>query len=499
MKFLAPGFIAAALALGLVPLVAFAVQQGDVVWADAHVMTVLRFTLLQASLSTLLSIIPAVFVARALARQSFPGRHFILALFAVPLSLPAIVAVFGLTALYGASGVLGGIVNLYGLGGIVLAHVFFNLPLATRLLLHAMVTVPTENHRLAAQLNFSPRAVFQHVDWPAITSTLPHVSALVFLLCAGSFVIVLVLGGATATTLEVAIYQSLRMDFDVSRALTLAIVQIVLSAALVLLAARALTMPVENTRLRLHAERFDGQTPRAKLTDCVIIVCAMLLVLPVLISVLLQGAKHIDVNALFVKALLTSLALACASCLLALPLAWGLAQAQARAARWRGSLSALGLAAFIVPPAVLATGWFLAFRAVDGGAILAFVLIACMNALMALPFALTVLAPALKRHLEETDKLCLQLSIAGYNRLRIIDMAALRSPLTQAAMMSFVLSMGDLAAVTLLGAQGLVTLPNLVQQQMGHYQSQAAGGTALILGLICFAMALAAQRIARWT
>jgi thiamine transport system permease protein len=499
MRVIAPVIVVAAIACGLVPLVLYGFQQGGIAWPDAYAWRVTRFTLLQAVLSTLLSVLPAIAVARALARQNFLGRNVLLALLAAPLALPAIVAVFGLTALYGGSGVFGGVFNLYGLGGIVLAHVFFNLPLATRLLLEALESASAESHQLAAQLNFAPAAVFRHVDWPALKPALPRVASLVFLLCASSFVIVLVLGGAQATTLEVAIYQSLRMDFDVPRALSLSLLQIVVSGFLVLVATNALSPNADGPRQKLGVMRFDGRTLAARLFDATTLVVAFLLVLPVLIAITLQGASHIDMGGPFWEALLMSFLIATFSSLLALPLAWGLSHAQARVPAWRGLLSVVGVSAFLVPPAVIATGWFLALRLIDGGAALAWALIALLNALMALPFALTVVGPALQQHLQQTDRLCAQLNITGINRLRLIDVTALRSPLAQAALMVFVLSMGDLAAVTLLGTQGLVTLPSLVQQQMGHYQSAAAGGTALILGIICLFLTFLAQRLARWT
>ena len=50
-------------------------------------------------------------------------------------------------------------------------------------------------------------------------------------------------------------------------------------------------------------------------------------------------------------------------------------------------------------------------------------------------------------------------------------------PLAQACLMAFVLSLGDLAAVTLLGSEGIMTLPSLVRAQMGHYRGQDAQGT----------------------
>src|SRR3546814_17457526 len=55
------------------------------------------------------------------------------------------------------------------------------------------------------------------------------------MLCFTSFAVVLTLGGGPkATTLEVAVYQALRFDFDLGRAVTLALVQLLLCGAIVL-------------------------------------------------------------------------------------------------------------------------------------------------------------------------------------------------------------------------------------------------------------------------
>jgi thiamine transport system permease protein len=498
-KWLAPFFVVTCVAVGLVPLLLYAWQQGGVVLPDGYVWRVLRFTLLQATLSTMFSIIPAVLVARALSRRRFWGRNYLITLLAVPLSLPVIVAIFGMTAVYGAAGVFGGWIDLYSLQGIVLAHVFFNLPLATRLLLENLSSPPAEGHRLAAQLQFSDAAVFQHVDWPVLQPALPRVAALVFLLCAGSFVIVLLFGGPQATTLEVAIYQSLRLDFDVSRALTLTLLQVCLSALLVWAASKTL-LRIEMVKTNaMSAARYDGKSGLARIIDFSSLFALTALVAPILISILTQGVLHLKLTTLMVQATLTSLGIALLSCSLALPLAWAFAHAMMRLPTRQGLLTALSLASYVVPPAVLATGWFLAFRNLDVGIVLAAALIAAMNALMALPFLMTVLTPAVEQAALQHDPLCAQLNIWGWTRFRVIDYPALRSPIAQCVLMTVVLSMGDLTAVTLLGAQGLVTLPALVQQQMGHYQSSDAGGTALVLMAICLGTTFFAQRFGRWT
>ena len=175
---------------------------------------------------------------------------------------------------------LGGIFPLYGLVGIVLAHVFFNLPLAARLLADGLDNVSPESHRLAAQLNFNDWQVWQHVDWPVLRTLLPRLSALIFLLCAASFVIVLTLGGPSATTLEVAIYHALRLDFDVSRALTLSMLQVALSILLVWGAGRLAYASPLLPSLGTTAWRQDGKRRSTMLLDFTALGLAALVVLP---------------------------------------------------------------------------------------------------------------------------------------------------------------------------------------------------------------------------
>ncbi|MEM1235492.1 MAG: thiamine/thiamine pyrophosphate ABC transporter permease ThiP, partial [Pseudomonadota bacterium] len=103
----------------------------------------IRFTLGQALLSAFLSVFFAIPVARALARRRFPGRGVVVSLLGAPFILPVIVAVFGLIAVFGRTGVVNEIgaalglppLAIYGPQGVILAHVFFNMPLATRFLL----------------------------------------------------------------------------------------------------------------------------------------------------------------------------------------------------------------------------------------------------------------------------------------------------------------------------------------------------------------------------
>ena len=138
---IAAGALVVLLILGSVVAVALRAERGaglgSADWAA------LRFTLWQAALSAVFSVAGAIPVARALARRRFRGRGLLITLLGAPFILPVIVAVLGLIMVFGRAGLLNDglaalglpAVSIYGAWGVVLAHVFFNLPLATRMIL----------------------------------------------------------------------------------------------------------------------------------------------------------------------------------------------------------------------------------------------------------------------------------------------------------------------------------------------------------------------------
>ena len=496
----APGYaalalLALALAAGFIPVLRMGLEQG-ISGLDPYVFKVLRFTLLQAGLSTLLSLALGLPLARALARQaSFPGRALLLRLLNLPLALPAIVVIIGIIEVYGAKGWLGGMFDIYGLQGILLAHVFFNVPLAARLILSDLERIPAESWQLSAQLGLRPLATWRLVEWPAIRSGIAGAALLIFLLCASSFAVVLTLGGGPrATTLEVAIYQSLRADFDPQRAAMLALVQLALCATLALIAQGFGGLGASWPVLRLQPRRYDGQATAARLADGAVIILALLLLLPPLAALIAAGLVHIDASALLLRALLTSLALGAASAALAFAISWPLAALAVRSGAWRRIASVAVLSAWIVPPAALATGWFISLIAHAGHSGLAAVLVIAMNALMSLPFVARVLMPALAQSAEAHDRLCLSLGLSGWSRFRLVELPVTKRAIGLSLVMALILSLGDLTAISLFGTQDFVTLPALIYRQMGSYRFDAAIGTALVLGLLVLAFSTLAER-----
>ncbi|WP_439626525.1 thiamine/thiamine pyrophosphate ABC transporter permease [Shinella sp.] len=510
-------FVGAATAM----LLAHAGGGGGAPLFDAYIWRVAQFTLLQATLSTVLSIVLAIPVARALARQrDFWGRVWIIRLSVVPLGLPALVAALGVIEIWGRQGVVNDLlrlaglqnpVSVYGLTGILIAHVFFNLPLAARFLLAALDRIPPEYWLSSANLGMGNGAVFRLIEWPVIRRVLPGIAGLVFMLCATSFTIVLTLGGGpAATTIEVAIYQALRFDFDPQRAVLLAFLQILVTAALLWLISLFGRPPDEGVTAGRAIRRFDGR--RRRVSDGLVIVFFTLFTAAPLAVTVTAGLAadfgRLAVDPLLHRALFTSLAIsfasACLSLAIALPIVLVPRLAETGdaglATRLIGrALPATGSLILLVPPVVVATGWFLVLRLFGETGRFAPAVITVINALMALPFVVRVLEPAYRTHLSRTARLALSLGVTGMHRLRWIDWPALKKPFLTAFAFAMALSLGDLGAVAIFGADGFVTLPWLLFSRMASYRTADAAGIALILGVICLLLTLPSTAADRTT
>ena len=484
------GIVLGAAGAGIVPLLAIGWSDGANSFTP-YLWQVLRFTLLQASLSTLLSLLLGLLAARTLARRQFPGRSLLLRLMLLPQALPAIVVVFSLLALLGNSGLLPNLFPIYGLSGILLAHVFFNMPLAARMLLTRYETIAIERHRLADQLHFNAWERFRHVEWPVIASTVKSAGGLIFLLCAASFAVVLVLGGGPqATTLEVAIFQALRMDFNPGFAALLSLVQVALFTFAIFVTGRTAMQPdLLPSRSR---PVLSSIASKSAMVDALVLSIIALILIPPLVALFISGIAYIQLSKSLWLALLTSGIVGVCAAAIATLLGGFMATLSARSnhALFRSLLTLASLACLLLPPAVIATGWFiiLAPRADVTG--LAPVLVVLLNALVALPFVRALLEPALAQSFAVHDRLCDSLGMTGFDRLRLVELPVLRRPLMLAATMAFIMSLGDLAAITLFGNSDFVTLPALIYRQMGHYEINEAGGTALVLALSCAALTL---------
>ena len=466
----------------------------------------IRFTVVQSVLSAVLSVLLAIPLARALARRQFMGRGVLVTLLGAPFILPVIVAVLGLVTVFGRSGWLNtglamvGLpgVSIYGLHGVVLAHVFFNLPLATRLLLQGWQTIPAERFRLAAQLRLTPASLFRTLEWPLLKQIVPGVAALVFVICLTSFAVALTLGGGPrATTVELAIYQAFKFDFDLGRAASLAVVQLVLAGGAALIALSVIPAISIGGGIDRPVQRWDAESGLQRSLDIGIIVLSALFLLLPLGAVVLRGLAGLSQVPVSVwHAAGTSVYVATISVvvlgLLALPMAGWIAS------RRTGGVEAIGLLGLSASPLMIGTGWFILINPLADPVQLALPVTALVNALMAMPFALRIMVPKLRDTVQDYGRLSESLGMRGWPLWRWLILPRLRAQIGFAAGLTGALSVGDLGVIALFADPERATLPLQMYRLMGAYRMEAAAGAALILLVLALGVFWICDKGGRW-
>ena len=454
----------------------------------------IRFTLWQAALSASLSVALAVPVARALARRDFPGRGLLITLLGAPFILPVIVAVLGLLAVFGRAGILSQVliwtglepVSIYGWQGVIIAHVFFNLPLATRLILQGWLTIPAERFRLAASLGFSPSDTFRVLERPMLREVIPGALLVIFLICLTSFAVALALGGGPrATTVELAIYQAFRFDFDLGKAALLALVQFAMGAGAALIALRVTVPGGMGSGLDRAVTRWDGGIWLRVQDVACITLASLFLVLPLSMIVARGVPGLLSLPTSVIEAAGLSLLVALCSAALCLILALPIA---ALVGRQRSTLiEGVGYLTIAASPLVIGTGLFVMIFPIMDPFALALPVTALVNAAMALPFALRALAPALAGIETDFGPLADQLGLRGWARVRRLWLPRLRRPLGFSGGLAAALSMGDLGVITMFADPQTATLPLQMYRLMGAYRM----GDAAAAGLVLLALSLA--------
>jgi thiamine transport system permease protein len=473
---------------------------------------VLAFSVIQAILSTVLSLVLGIGLALALARRRFPGRDLVLAILGTTMVMPTMVAVFAVFAVYGRSGWLADLLaflgweggfSVFGYPGILIAHVFLNGPFVARITLDGLNQVPAEHWRLATAFGFTPFQIFRHLDWPVLRAELPGIAGLIFLMCFKSFAIVLALGGGPSrSTLEVAIFEALKIDLDFGRVAWLALIQLAICLSMTALLHWAFTRPPVGHTIRSLVRRPDAKNDGLKVLDTVVLAVSALFIAPLAFSVLTGIRNMLDViDVDLLQAFATSLAVAAAAAILACILALALASA---ARRRRIVLRSPRMAAFYdflpdtllaVPPFALTAGLFLMIQRFGDPSTAGLILLPLINGLAAVPFAYRYVAPHLLTTEERYGRVAASLGITGWSKLTIMDWPALKRPLAAGFALAMALSFGDFGIIALFGGTELVTLPYLLYERLGAYRLDEAAAIGLVIVLFAVLLAHASGRL----
>ncbi len=206
-------------------------------------LRIFEFTLYQALLSTLMSFAMGLPGAYLLGRTRFRFKGIFAALSTVPFVMPSISMTLGFISFFGHNGIFNSYFlwpifhvrfePLFTLLGVMMGNAFYNFPL-TMMIVGSAISNLDPVYAEAARIDGASKfKSFLFIEFPIILPSVVSALILTFIYCFTSFAVVLVIGGAQFSTIEVQIYMYLTTLVDFRGAMDLTILQITLIGSVV--------------------------------------------------------------------------------------------------------------------------------------------------------------------------------------------------------------------------------------------------------------------------
>ncbi|MBN1921887.1 MAG: iron ABC transporter permease [Anaerolineae bacterium] len=476
---------------------------------SAGTLRVLGFTFGQALLSTALTLLLGLPGAYIFAHYDFPGKTLLQALATVPFVLPTVVVATAFTALTGSQSEL-----RYTLGAILLAHIFYNVTVILRMVGGFWANLDPHLEQAARTLGASPWNAFREVTLPLLAPALGAAAMLVFIFCFTSFGVILILGGPRFATLEVEIYRQTINFANLPLAAALSLLQIGITLMLTLTYTRlqtGLARPLE-LRPQWATQRRPHHFPEIALVSATVLLLGLLLIAPLLTLITRSFGDGLHYyTALFenprrsifyvppIMAIWNSARFALATTALALflGLLTSLALLRQRLASGGWVLDAL----FMLPLGTSAVTLGLGYLISMGRPPLALrgtpLLIICGHTLVALPFVVRSLLPALQSIRPALREAAATLGAAPIHVFIEVDLPIVRRALAVGSVFAFTVSMGEFGATSMIARPELPTLPIAIYRFLslpGALNYGQALAMSTILMMVCVVGFVAMER-----
>jgi len=448
---------------------------------EARLLRVGWFTLWQATLSTILTLVAAAPLTWAVSTYEFRGRRLATALITVPFVLPTVVVGTAFVSL-GFDG---------SIWAILAAHVFFNTAVVVRTVSTLWSRIDPQLEETARVLGATGWKVFLRVTLPLLKPAIAAAASIVFLFTFTSFGVVLILGGFEFATLEVEIYRQAVTLFDLPLAAALAIVQLVgVTGALYAYSRyqerRTVTWTLERASNRRKPR---GSTRAAVALSVWATIGALSIPLIALVTRSFSGEFY---RAIFVSDPVVGRPIsAVGNSLLFALVATGIAtlvgvMAAAVIAGRRGSLSRwfdltlmlpLGTSAVTIGFGfIVALDWPVDLRASAW-------LVPIAHALVALPFVVRSTVPTLRSIPTETREAAAVLGASPSRVWREIDLPIVSRAALVGAAFAFVISLGEFGATSFVARPNTPTIPTMIFRLLGR-PGETSFGMAMAMAVV---------------
>lgn len=213
------------LALGFVGPLAVLLFKGALraeghIFQNEYLVYVIQFTYWQAFLSATLSLALGFIGAFLIEELKIAGGKILWKFSLLCGALPPLIVSLGILGSWGQ------VIVPFGWLGILMGHIFLNFPIPMRLIGMSLRERDRQSEIMALSLGASRYQVFRKVTLPSICPSLISSWLLAFIYSSTSLFIVMFLGGGPKfTTLEVALYEAIKWNLDVGKAIQIALVQ----------------------------------------------------------------------------------------------------------------------------------------------------------------------------------------------------------------------------------------------------------------------------------
>ncbi len=504
--------------------------------------SVLWFTIWQAVLSVVLTLIIGLPGAYLIARYNFRGKSLLLALTGIPFVLPTLVVATAFNALLGPNGWINiALMNTFNLStppiqfmntfvAILVAHVFYNTTIVLRMVGDFWSHMDPQLGSAAKVLGANRWKTLTKITLPLLMPVILTAALLVFIFDFTSFGVILVLGGPQFATLEVEIYYQTISLFNLPLAAALALLQLICTLGFTLvythLSAR-LTRPLAMRPRKLTQRRLRSWRSRLFAGIYIILLLALFIVPlaalatrsvakldpdrrpmdPVSPELTLDYYRELGINrrqSLFfvppTTAISVSLIYAGVTVLLALAL--GLPASLALARDERALTSRIFDPILMLPlgtsAVTLGLGFIIALGAPPLNLRASPILIPFAHTLVALPFVVRSLTPALRSIRPRLRHAASVLGAPPGRVLRHIDLPLVGRALLVAATFAFTISLGEFGATALIARPEYPTVPVMIFRYLGQpgglNYGQALALSTILMGITAIGI-LAIERL----
>ncbi len=459
------------------------------VTTDNRLWKVAWFSLWQAALSTLGVLVVAVPLAAVLARRRVLGRRIMLAAIAAPFTLPTVVVAAALRE------TLPGRFET-GVVAIICAHMFYNIGAATLIVLPRFESVDRSLVDAARTLGATRRRAFRTIELPLVMTAIRSAALLIFTLCFTSFGVVIILGGARRTTIDVEIYRQALQRLRLDRAAVLAILQLIMLAALAYAATRSPTPTTGNRTQRTQR----GKVHRGANTALLVVVGLLLLPLGFLVRRSMQepsgGVGFANFRALtkvttgsgLLNPPLQSFVISARTAVLAATLAMLIGGALAIASRETGRVSStfrvIGSLPLATSSVQLGLGFLIAFAAAPIAWRSRWFAVPLVQAVIAVPFVIRQISPSLDAVPPDLRRAAMTLGASPWRAWATIDARLATQAWASAYAIALAVALGEFGAATFLARPDTATVPVAIARLSGRpgavVQGQAAALSVLL-------------------